>query len=114
MSRQAVDIVPRLQAVANGTSPIEEADIRRLCGDAVKEINELRNKIAQKLGLLSRFWQWIRNTINAIGEFMVAGLLWAATGSISYGLWEIYKPAGPIAFGSLIITGVILRARGNT
>lgn len=32
---------------------------------------------------------------------------------IAYGAWEAYRPAGPIVLGALLITGVILRARGS-
>jgi len=32
---------------------------------------------------------------------------------VAYGAFEIYRPAGPIVGGVLLIAGVILRARGG-
>lgn len=37
----------------------------------------------------------------------------AAVGSISYGAWLVYQPAGFIAGGLLVLTGVIAMARGG-
>lgn len=48
-----------------------------------------------------------------LGNLVEALLLIAGAALIAYGAWEAYKPAGPIVGGVLLITGVILRARGN-
>lgn len=59
----------------------------------------------------------INNALRAwgpgLGSFLEAVLLLAGAALISYGAWQAYPPAGPIAGGALLITGVILRARGN-
>lgn len=46
-------------------------------------------------------------------SLMEIGLLFGGAALIAYGAWEVYKPAGPIVAGILVITGVILRARGT-
>lgn len=45
----------------------------------------------------------------AFGIIDVAGL--AGSASISYGAWLIYRPAGFIVAGVLLLTGSILAAR---
>lgn len=39
-----------------------------------------------------------------------AGL--AAVAAIAYGAWSIYTPAGFLVGGTLVLTGVVLAARG--
>lgn len=36
-----------------------------------------------------------------------------AVGAISYGAWLIYQPAGFIVGGLLVLTGVVMAARGD-
>lgn len=47
----------------------------------------------------------------AIAARDAAGL--AAVASISYGAWSIYEPAGFIIGGSIVLSGVLLAARGG-
>lgn len=48
-----------------------------------------------------------------LGRLTEAVLLLLGAGLIAYGAWEAWPPAGPIVGGVLLITGVLLRARGN-
>lgn len=41
------------------------------------------------------------------------GILVTGAGLIAFGAWQIYRPAGYIVGGMLLIAGVILQARGN-
>jgi hypothetical protein len=114
MSRAAPDITQTLQAVRDGAS-ITDVDNRDLCGNASKEINGLRALVArlQKPSLWGRFKQEVKDAVGGLGAFTAAALLWASAISNSYGARQIYEPAGPIILGVLVITGIILRARGN-
>lgn len=49
----------------------------------------------------------------ALAALLEAALLLAGGAAIAYGAWEVYRPAGPITGGVLLIAGVILRARGS-
>lgn len=40
-------------------------------------------------------------------------LLLLGAALVAYGAWQVYRPAGPIVGGTLLIVGVILRARGS-
>lgn len=63
----------------------------------------------------------IAKHINAAMRALAPGLaalvealaLLAGVGLVAYGAWEAYRPAGPMVGGALLITGVILRARGS-
>lgn len=61
--------------------------------------------------------QHIGTALRALGPPLGAALetlaLLAGAGLIAYGAFEVYKPAGPIVGGVLLIAGVILRARGG-
>lgn len=55
----------------------------------------------------------IRALTPAFGVFVEAVILLAGVAGVAYGAWEAYRPAGPIVGGVLLISGVILRARGK-
>jgi len=55
----------------------------------------------------------IRALTPALAAFTEAIVLLVGAALVAYGAWEAYRPAGPIVGGTLLITGVILRARGN-
>jgi hypothetical protein len=48
-----------------------------------------------------------------MGALLETLALLAGAGLIAFGAWEVYRPAGPIVGGVLLIAGVILRARGG-
>jgi hypothetical protein len=54
----------------------------------------------------------LRAIAPAFGGFMEDCTLIAGAALVAYGAWEIYRPAGPITAGVLLITGIILKARG--
>jgi hypothetical protein len=54
----------------------------------------------------------IRSIAPAFGGFIEDCILIGGAALVAYGAWEIYRPAGPITAGILLITGVILKARG--
>lgn len=49
-----------------------------------------------------------------LGALTEGALLLAGAGLIAYGAFEVYRPAGSIIGGILLIAGVILRARGKS
>lgn len=49
----------------------------------------------------------------ALGTLTEGSLLLLGAALIAYGAWQAYPPAGPIVGGVLLITGIILRARGK-
>lgn len=55
----------------------------------------------------------LRSLGPAFGELVESLTLVAGGAAVAYGAWEIYRPAGPIAAGVLLITGTLLRARGT-
>ncbi len=59
----------------------------------------------------------IGTSLRALGPPMEAlletVLLLCGAALIAYGAWQAYRPAGPIVGGVLLITGIILRARGG-
>jgi hypothetical protein len=59
----------------------------------------------------------IATALRALGPPMAALIevlaLLSGAALIAYGAFEVYKPAGPIVGGLLLIAGVILRARGG-
>lgn len=48
-----------------------------------------------------------------LGALIEVLLLLAGAALVAYGAWEAWKPAGPMVGGTLIIVGIILRARGS-
>ena len=48
-----------------------------------------------------------------VGAVLEAAVLVAGLGSVSYGAWLAWPPAGFLAGGTLLIAGVLLRARGG-
>ncbi len=67
--------------------------------------------------LVSPIAKNIGTALRSLGPPMGAMLetlsLLTGAGLIAVGAWQVYKPAGPIVGGILLITGVILRARGE-
>jgi hypothetical protein len=55
----------------------------------------------------------IRLLAPTVGELVETGALIAGAALVAYGAFEIYRPAGPITAGVLLIAGILLRARGN-
>jgi hypothetical protein len=49
---------------------------------------------------------------HATGLLLEAAVLGGAA-AITYGAWEIYRPAGPIMGGLLLIAGAVLYIRGR-
>jgi hypothetical protein len=49
----------------------------------------------------------------ALSNGVESAVLLGGAALIAYGAWEVYRPAGPITAGVLLIAGVILRARGS-
>jgi hypothetical protein len=48
-----------------------------------------------------------------MGALLETLALLAGAGLIAFGVWEAWRPGGPIVGGVLLIVGVILRARGG-
>jgi hypothetical protein len=51
--------------------------------------------------------------VRKLASVIEVAALFAGAGLIAFGAWQAYPPAGPIVGGILLITGVILRARGG-
>lgn len=48
-----------------------------------------------------------------MGALLETLILLSGAGLIAFGVWEAWKPGGPIVGGVLLIAGTLLRARGN-
>ena len=48
-----------------------------------------------------------------IGDYLRDLVGFGAVGSIAYGSWLIYEPAGFIVGGVLVLAGIFLAARGD-
>jgi len=55
----------------------------------------------------------VRSLGPGLAGLLEALLLLLGAGLISYGAWLVYVPAGFITAGTIIIAGIILRARGS-
>lgn len=60
-----------------------------------------------------RIAQHINAARRSLGAFTETGVLLAGAALIAYGAWLVYRPAGFIAGGMMLIAGVILQARGS-
>lgn len=113
MSEQKIDVVLKLREIEDGAE--EGHPIGLLAHESVAVIIGLRTRVAHLERLATRISVWQR--VSAFGRRLTSlletTLLWVGAISIAFGAYEIYRPAGPIAIGILIIVGVILRARGN-
>lgn len=60
--------------------------------------------------MIARHINAARRSLGAAAE---TGALLAGAALIAFGTWQIYRPAGYIVGGMLLIAGVILQARGH-
>lgn len=57
--------------------------------------------------------RYINAARRSFADISATGSLLAGAALIAYGAWQVYRPAGYIVGGVLLIAGVILQARGN-
>ena len=66
---------------------------------------------------MTRIAHQLSAALRALGPPLAAmievSLLLLGAALVAYGAWEAWKPAGPMVGGTLLIVGVILRARGS-